>query len=448
MSSKISISCVAVEKTYYEWTSPLWRLIYLFFPKTEGLFHRHGKVLTRNVFQNLSFEVASGEVLGIIGVNGAGKSTLLQIISGVVKPTSGEVMTSGKIASILELGAGFDLEETGRENIKIKASLLGIELQVLNPQIEKIIEFSGLEEFIDKPLSTYSSGMIMRLAFSTIAHLNADVLIVDEALAVGDIAFQQKCMRFFEDFKSNNGTLLFVSHDLSSIIKLSDKVLMIDPKNGNMLGKPKIVAEEYLRRQDFSERPRKKTIPKQNSSALLAKNHEQFLFSAVCENSAYITVTEFNSDVEKYGSGGAIITDAYFTGSNQEKIFSFLCQNKVSLVIKAKTHANINEIVFGVVIKDQKGNKVITGGSGNISDLKNISVQGGMNVTCNLDFVFPELLDGNYSIDIAIADGHGNEHLMLHWMYDAITFIVSDSKTVHGFTNLNELSIRIGLTNQ
>ena len=448
MSSKICVNCVSLEKTYYEWTSPLWRLIYLFFPQTKSTFYRYNKVSTRNVFKDISFEVASGEVLGIIGVNGAGKSTLLQIISGVVKPTSGEVITSGKIASILELGAGFDLEETGRENIKIKASLLGTELKDINSQIENIIEFSGLEEFIDKPLSTYSSGMIMRLAFSTIAHLNADVLIVDEALAVGDIAFQQKCMRFFEDFKSNNGTLLFVSHDLSSIIKLSDKVLMIDPTNGNLLGEPKIIAEEYLRRQDFSERPRKKPTPKQNSNAVLSKTQEEFLFSAACENSAYITVTEFNSDVETYGSGGATISDAYFTGSNQEKVFSFLCQNKVSLVVQAKTHEHLNEIVFGVVIKDQKGNKVITGGSGNISNLKNISVAAGLTVTCRLDFILPELLDGNYSIDIAIADGHGEDHLMLHWMYDAITFIVSDSKTVHGFTNLNELSIQIGSTHQ
>ncbi|HCD5206870.1 TPA: ABC transporter ATP-binding protein, partial [Klebsiella pneumoniae] len=176
---------------------------------------------------DVSLTINKGETIGIIGANGAGKSTLLQIICGTLSPTYGNVTVNGRVAALLELGAGFNPDFTGRENIFISASIMGLTDEQIKERFDSIVEFSEIGEFIEQPVKTYSSGMFVRLAFSIIAHVDADILIVDEALSVGDAFFVQKCMRFLRAFMEH-GTVLFVSHDTASIVNLCDRAIWID----------------------------------------------------------------------------------------------------------------------------------------------------------------------------------------------------------------------------
>ncbi|WP_340690505.1 ABC transporter ATP-binding protein [Hydrogenobacter thermophilus] len=197
--------------------------------------------------RDVSFEVYRGETFGIVGKNGAGKSTILGLIAGVLKPTKGEVMVKGKVYPLLELGAGFHKDLSGRENILLNGVLMGMTRREVMKKMDSIIEFSELREFIDQPLRTYSSGMVARLAFSVVAHLDPDILLVDEVLAVGDVNFQKKCLRKMEEFKNKGVTIIFVSHSPEDIRSICDRVMWIDNHTVRYIGKAEEVLEEYLK---------------------------------------------------------------------------------------------------------------------------------------------------------------------------------------------------------
>lgn len=200
-----------------------------------------------HALKDISFTIHEGEVIGVIGLNGAGKSTLLKVISGVLKPTSGSVEIIGKIAPLIELGAGFDPELTGRENIFLNGSLLGFTKKDLRDSVEEIIEFSELREFIDTPLKNYSSGMYARLGFSIAILYEPEILIIDEVLSVGDFHFQEKSMNKIHEMIKNNTTVLFVSHDINQIKEICSKVIWIDKGKIMKYGKTEIICEEYLK---------------------------------------------------------------------------------------------------------------------------------------------------------------------------------------------------------
>ncbi len=194
--------------------------------------------------RDVSFEVGRGETVAIIGRNGAGKSTLLQLICGTLTPSAGTVEVQGRVAALLELGSGFNPEYTGRENVLLNAAVLGLPREVALERMEAILAFAEIGSFIDQPVKTYSSGMTMRLAFAVAAHVDADVLLVDEALAVGDAYFQQKCMRWLRDFQ-RRGTLLFCGHDLGAVVGLCERAIWIDRGQLRMSGPAKDVADAY-----------------------------------------------------------------------------------------------------------------------------------------------------------------------------------------------------------
>jgi len=195
--------------------------------------------------EDISFTVYKGESVALIGRNGAGKSTSLGLVAGVIKPTSGIVKTNGRVASMLELGGGFHPELTGRENIRLNATLLGLRRKQLNDRIDKIIEFSELGEFIDEPIRVYSSGMLAKLGFSVITQVDPDVLIIDEVLAVGDYAFQKKCIETINNFKAKGVTILFVSHNLSDIEKICDRVVWIENHKLRASGDAESILQQY-----------------------------------------------------------------------------------------------------------------------------------------------------------------------------------------------------------
>lgn len=234
-----AIRVVDATKCFLMYEKPHHRLV-------DGLLRerRHGREFW--AIQSVSFDVFPGETLGIIGRNGAGKSTLLQMITGVLQLTSGTIEVAGKVAALLELGAGFNPDFTGRENARLNAAILGLSPRVIDERIESIIEFSELREFIDQPVKTYSSGMYVRLAFSVAIHVEPTVLVVDEALAVGDARFQAKCMDRIRKMKAAGTTILFVSHDVAAVRLLCDRALWLERGRVRMLGEVLQVTSQYM----------------------------------------------------------------------------------------------------------------------------------------------------------------------------------------------------------
>lgn len=200
--------------------------------------------------EDISFSIQKGESVALIGRNGAGKSTSLGLVAGVMKPTQGKVIVKGRVASMLELGGGFHPELTGRENIRLNATLLGLRKKELNQRIGKIIEFSELGEFIDEPIRVYSSGMLAKLGFSVITQVDPDVLIIDEVLAVGDLAFQNKCINTINEFKARGTTILFVSHSMADVKKVCDKVIWIENHRLKMMGDAETITNAFKESMD------------------------------------------------------------------------------------------------------------------------------------------------------------------------------------------------------
>jgi len=247
MSSEECIRVRDLGKRFEMYSQPADRLRQMIFPKAQRLF-RTG---TREYFKefwalrDVSFDVRRGETVGIVGRNGSGKSTLLQIICGTLHPTVGEVRTSGRIAALLELGAGFNPEFTGKENVRLSALLYGLSEAELHERYDAILEFAGIGDFIDQPIKTYSSGMLVRLAFSVAINVDPQILVIDEALSVGDELFQRKCFARIEAIRDRGATVLFVSHAAGTVIDLCDRALLID--SGELLseGQPKLIVSRY-----------------------------------------------------------------------------------------------------------------------------------------------------------------------------------------------------------
>ena len=203
----------------------------------------------RHVLKNINIKIKPGDTVALVGVNGSGKSTLLKLITKIIYPTNGKITTFGKVSSLLELGAGFHPDFSGRENIYFNASIFGLSRKEIDERLDDIIEFSELEEFIDTPVRTYSSGMYMRLAFSVAINVDADILLIDEILAVGDQRFQEKCMKRMLDLKSQGKTMVFVSHSPGAVQALCDRAVWIDNGEVAMDGETKLVLEEYAKKR-------------------------------------------------------------------------------------------------------------------------------------------------------------------------------------------------------
>ncbi len=215
--------------------------------KEKILFFWRNKYTQNKVLDGVSLKIKKGEAVGFVGHNGCGKSTLLKLLSRIIYPDEGEIITRGRISGLIELGAGFHPDMTGRENIYINASIYGLSRKEIDARLDKIIEFSGLGEFIDAPVRTYSSGMYMRLGFSVAINVDADILLIDEILAVGDGEFQAKCINALHEVKKTGATIIVVSHSLSQIEEICEKSYWIDGGKIRMEGEPKTVHEEYLK---------------------------------------------------------------------------------------------------------------------------------------------------------------------------------------------------------
>ncbi len=333
--------------------------------------------------KNVSFNVQQGEMLGIIGTNGAGKSTLLKIITGVLNQTEGSMRINGKISAILELGAGFNPEYTGIENIYLNGTVLGYTREEMDAKIEDIVNFADIGGFIHQPVKTYSSGMFARLAFAVAINVEPDILIVDEALAVGDLDFQLKCMSKFNEFREKKKTILFVSHDINSIKRYCDKVIWL--KNGKIeaQGDTDYVTDKYL---DFLKKDESEKIQETN----------------------YIKASDI-----------AQITDIYIIDSEGNKTTEVEFGSKIQVKMEFEVKKKIGDIVAGIAIKTIDHKYIC--GLNTLLDGYNFDYNIGKNII-TLEYKSINLIGGSYYFDAAIFES--NAHVPIDHQVRLMEFFV------------------------
>ena len=356
--------------------------------------------------KNISLTIMKGECLGLIGRNGSGKSTLLQIISGILKPTSGNFLVNGKIASILELGSGFNPEFSGKENIYLSGSLYGMSREQIFDRYDDILNFAEIGNFIERPVKEYSTGMIMRLAFAIIVNIEADVLIVDEALSVGDIYFNQKCIRFFNDYKKN-GTLLIVSHDLQILSSICDRVGLISNGEIKEIGEVKKVINRYLNefRQIYSERK----IGAKTDNVSIIQGDEISLVRTSEKLARSISICTGQGKVESFGN----IDNDNINIENE-------CRESHTgelLIYKVELNRMIGDCgkVIGLNIRNSKGLVIL-------SEIFEIKVHSR---NFQIKLKVPYLVGGEYTLEIGLAEGNLVNHQFIQMIYDFERWYVS-----------------------
>ena len=357
----------------------------------------------------VSFDAFAGEMIGIVGENGAGKSTLLQIIAGTIEPTEGYVKQHGKIAALLELGAGFNLEYTGAENIKINASILGLTRRQIEDRFAKIVRFSELGDHIDQPIKTYSSGMIMRLAFSIVAHVDADILIIDETLAVGDAYFSQKCIRYFKTFTRNGGSILFVSHDSNAVLALCSRAVLLERGKIISSGTSREIIAKYL---DLigSKINRSLEDGTANGDTVL-KSHQ--------DAPREIAETDTQQDFGRFSARIISVKILSENGRKQEVISG---GDMITLQIDGEALEKIKSPIFGFQVKNKYGQSMFGENSYDANSRKIRAAKPGTKFSAQFSFRLPVLADGEYTVMAQISDGTPERHKICCWIHEAIKF--------------------------
>lgn len=447
MTTDIAIRVQNLSKCYQIYDNPGDRLKQFVAPRVKHLLGLQHTPYYREFWalQDISFEVKRGETVGIIGRNGSGKSTLLQIICGTLTPTGGSVQTNGRIAALLELGSGFNPEFTGRENVYLNAAVLGLSKEEVDARFDKIAAFADIGQFMDQAVKTYSSGMMVRLAFAVIAHVDADILVIDEALAVGDVFFNQKCMRFLRIF-IKTGTVLFVSHDTNSIRSLCDKAIWIEKGTVLQAGSPKDISESYLEafyeaQQGKSTTTRIKLKPKQTVAAVPKDSRQALINASNLRND--LEVFEFKTDAASFGGGDAQIMAVKFLDADGNHLSWIVGGENVILRVEIIAHALLKSPIIGFFVKDKLGQSLF-GDSSWITYLDEPVVANENQIlTAEFAFNMPRLSAGNYSISVAVANGTQAEHVQHHWIHDAINFKSESTSVSSGIMGIPMQSITL-----
>jgi lipopolysaccharide transport system ATP-binding protein len=436
MSSDIAIKVDNLSKCYQIYERPQDRLKQMVI----GKFSRNSKQYYREFWalKNVSFEVKKGQTVGIIGRNGSGKSTLLQMICGTLNPTGGSITMHGRVAALLELGSGFNLEFTGRENVILNASVLGLTLGEIATRFENIAAFADIGDFIDQPVKTYSSGMMVRLAFAVIAHFDADILVIDEALAVGDAFFTQKCMRFLRNFMKTN-TVLFVSHDTGAIKSLCSHAIWLESGEIYEIGAPNVVCDLYL--QAFYETQQGKgtkiTIrPEYLRNDIRTKKDQRLEFINNSNLRNDIQIFEFDPDAPSFGKCGATIVNVCLEDEHQHPLSWIVGGEEVRLCITALANKDLISPIIGFYVKDKLG-QLLFGDNTYFSNLdKPLPTLAKQKIIAEFCFMMPFLAKGDYSIGVAIAEGTQDEHEQQHWIHDALVFKSESSSLSKGLIGI------------
>lgn len=448
MSFDSAITVSNLSKCYSIYEKPHHRL-YQSLLKGLKKFHREFWAV-----RDVTFTVNKGSTVGIVGRNGAGKSTLLQLICGTVTPTSGSIEVNGRVAALLELGAGFNPDFTGRENVYLSASLYGLSRDKIDERFSSICEFSGIEEHIDQAVKTYSSGMFVRLAFAVIAHVDADILIVDEALSVGDVFFQQKCVRFLQGFKARGGTLLFVSHDMTTVNALCESALLLR-RNGEkytvQIGNPKDIAKIYLRdiyshRADLEDDLSEKVNFSNKIRELDFEPLDCKRYQVERPHNTHYFVTPFRQDAEFFGLGDGKITNVTFHRADGEIISEFEADEDITIVIQALVYKDMAYPSLAFLIKDERGLELMSESTDNYMRDMKICAATGEKLVAKFRMKFPPMIRGKYLINVALAEGPGDLHVQQNLVYDSILLTAVGGVLVQGKFGAPSLSVTLNVS--
>jgi teichoic acid transport system ATP-binding protein len=412
MENKKVIQVSQLSKMYKLYDRPFDRL-------KEGLGLSRKKLYKEHyALRDINFDVREGECVGIIGTNGSGKSTILKIITGVLTPTEGTVTVDGRISALLELGAGFNMEYSGLENVYLNGTMIGFTKEEIDERLEDILNFADIGEYIHQPVKTYSSGMFVRLAFAVAINIDPEILIVDEALSVGDVFFQSKCYHKFEEFKSQGKTILFVSHDLSSISKYCDRVILLNKGVKMDEGTPKAMVDMYkqlLVRQDPVKQKEREAVQTQNW-------REGF---------------QVNPDKLEYGEKQAEIVD--FVVLDEKGVQSNNIEKGSTFQIKMRVrfHEDIQEPIMAYTFKNIQGTE-ITGTNTMYEEIHVKNPKAGRE--CVVTFKQEmNLQGGEYLLSFGCTGYRDGEFCVFHRLYDACNITVISAKNTVGFYDMNSV---------
>ena len=402
---KPAITVKDLKKVYKLYDKPSDR-----FKEAFGLTRKKAK--EHYALNGVSLEILQGETVGIIGTNGSGKSTILKIITGVLSPTSGKVNVSGRISALLELGAGFNMEYNGIENVYLNGTMMGFSQKEIDAKLPEILKFADIGDYVYQPVKTYSSGMFVRLAFAVAINIDPEILIVDEALSVGDVFFQAKCYHKFEEFKKMGKTIVFVSHDLSSISKYCDRVYLLN--QGNLLGEgsPKEMIDAYKR--------------------VLVGQYE---IHDKEDMDIHIPENVLNPELLEYGTKQAEMTEFYITDDKGVKTTAVIKGTEFTIHVKVAFRDRIVAPIFAFSFKNIKGTE-ITGTNSMIEKAFLEPVETGVvkEVTFKQNM---SLQGGEYLLSLGVTGYEGSEFQVYHRLYDVLNVTVVSDKDTVGFYDMN-----------
>ncbi|MDE6320042.1 MAG: ABC transporter ATP-binding protein [Lachnospiraceae bacterium] len=423
----IAIEVKNLEKVYKLYDKPSDRL-------KEALHLGKGKRHTEHrALKGVDLTIEQGECVGIIGTNGSGKSTILKIITGVLSPTSGEVKVNGRISALLELGAGFNMEYNGIENIYLNGTMIGFSKKEIDQKLDEILAFADIGDYVYQPAKTYSSGMFVRLAFAVAINIDPEILIVDEALSVGDVFFQAKCYHKFEEFKAMGKTIVFVSHDLSSISKYCDRVVLLNQGVKLGEGAPKqmidtykqVLVGQYVPPESEGER----LLDDEAIREMAAKGVDGSKSNARGGGGAE------NPELLEYGSKKAKITEYYITDGTGTRTFAILKGSEFTIHMKVEMAEKITAPIFAFTIKNVRGTE-ITGTNTMFEKAFLESVEAGE--TKELTFTQEmNLQGGDYLLSLGVTGYEEDDFTVYHRLYDVLNVSVISDKDTVGFYDLN-----------
>jgi lipopolysaccharide transport system ATP-binding protein len=385
--------------------------------------------------RDVSFEIARGETVGIVGRNGSGKSTLLQIICGTLLPTLGEVETHGRIAALLELGSGFNPEFTGRENVYLNASVLGLSRDEVDDRFDSIAGFADIGDFLDQPVKHYSSGMAVRLAFAVQAQVEPEILIVDEALAVGDARFQAKCFERLRQLKENGTSILLVTHSSEQVVTHCSRAILLDSNRLRMEGEPRTVVNHYmdlLFGRERRERPDNQENPALPSASSLPEPES---LSRTAD--LYSSRAHYNPHEYRWGDGAATILDFELRADGNTFSHAAESNTTLSLALSLRFNDLVVNPILGFTLKSKEGVTIYGTNSYLLecAEFQSLGEEGSV-ITARLHFN-NNLASGDYFISLGIASRQGEDIVPHDRRYDSIHLVVAPTETVFGLIDMN-----------
>lgn len=439
MSSDLAITVENICKDFHIYENPSDRLKQFFLPALQKVLHIKPKEYFTNysALKNVSFNINKGETVGIVGKNGAGKSTLLQIICGTLNPSQGKVTINGRIAALLELGSGFNPEYTGKENVYLNAAILGLKKSDIDSKYKDITNFADIGEFIDQPLKTYSSGMVVRLAFAVSINVDPDILIIDEALSVGDELFQRKCFTKLEEIKKRGATILFVSHSGATVVNLCDRAILIDDGEMILNGKPKNVVGLYqklLYAQPSTRQNIRENIKRSLNGEVKESNQEDTL-----KKNGNLNIELLNSIQEsfdpnlvpsntiEYANEGAEISDPHISLDGFGRVNNLVIGQEYRYRYTVSFHEDCHDVLFGMLIKTVSG--IELGGAKTAANQSSSIALIPNGTKLFVEYIFKcNLVPGVYFLNAGVSGAKSGSETYLHRLLDAVVFRVLPEK--------------------